>query len=176
MTDIGRHTDALHELGEALRLARAASVGPVETWALAFIGRSHLPRRELAPARKAAVAAPALARHLRWTAFISLPESLLANIDLAEGDADAAGSGYDHAYALSLQLGDPCWEGLRYPEGQNVTKVFPSATLDRRWLIRSFDRFAPSKAKYGRTSGGTGRWGTQTEELESGPTRCGTPR
>lgn len=112
LTDIGRHTDALHELGEALRLARVANVGPVETWALAFIGRSHLLRRDLAPARQALVAALALARDLRWTAFIPFPESLLADVDLAEGNTDAAASAYEHAYALSLELGDPCWEGL----------------------------------------------------------------
>jgi len=112
LTDIGRHTDGLHELGEALRLAQAADVGSAETWALTFIGRSHLLRRELVPARKALEAALALARQQRWTAFIPLPESLLADVDLAEGNTDAAASAYDHAYALSLQLGDPCWEGL----------------------------------------------------------------
>jgi DNA-binding SARP family transcriptional activator len=112
LADIGRHTDAMHELGDALRLAQAADVGSVETWALTFIGRSHLLRRELVPARQALDAALALARKLRWTAFIPLPESLLADVDLAEGNTDAAASAYDHAYALSLQLGDPCWEGL----------------------------------------------------------------
>jgi len=112
LTDIGRHTDALHELGEALRLARAADAGQVETWALAFTGRSHLLRRELPAAREALRAALAVARQLRWTAFIPFPESLLADVDLAEGNTDTAASAYDHAYALSLQLGDPCWEGL----------------------------------------------------------------
>jgi hypothetical protein len=75
LTDIGRHTDALHELGEALPLARAANVGPVETWALAFIGRSHLLRRELASARKAPVAALAFARHLRVGGVVRPVES-----------------------------------------------------------------------------------------------------
>jgi DNA-binding SARP family transcriptional activator len=112
LTDIGRHTEALHELGEALRHARAANVGQAETWALTFIGRSRLLRRELVPARQALVAALALARQLRWTAFVPLPESLLADVDLEEGNTDAAASAYEHAYALSLQLGDPCWEGL----------------------------------------------------------------
>ncbi|WP_132213888.1 BTAD domain-containing putative transcriptional regulator [Kribbella steppae] len=112
LTDVGRHADALYELGEALRVAQAADVGSVETWALTFIGRIRLLRRELVLARKALEAALARARQLRWTAFIPLPESLLADVDLAEGYIDAAASAYDHAYALSLQLGDPCWEGL----------------------------------------------------------------
>jgi DNA-binding SARP family transcriptional activator len=112
LADTGHHTDALNELGQALRLARAAQVGSAETWALTFIGRSHLLRRELGSAREALVAALDVARRLRWTAFVPLPESLLADVDLAEGNTEAAASAYDHAYALALQFDDPCWEGL----------------------------------------------------------------
>jgi DNA-binding SARP family transcriptional activator len=111
-TDIGRHAEALRELREALRLAGEADAGPVEAWALTFIGRSHLLCRELVAAREALEGALAVARRLRLTAFIPLPESLLADVDLAEGRTDAAAAAYEHAYALSLQLGDPCWEGI----------------------------------------------------------------
>ena len=34
------------------------------------------------------------------------------DVDLGEGHVDAAAAAYEHAYALSIQLGDPCWEGL----------------------------------------------------------------
>jgi DNA-binding SARP family transcriptional activator len=112
LTDVGRHCDALYELREASRLAREASVGPVEAWALTFIGRSHLLRHEFVLAREALEAALVVARQLRLTAFVPLPESLLADVDLAEGRTDAAATAYEHAYALSLQLGDPCWEGI----------------------------------------------------------------
>jgi tetratricopeptide (TPR) repeat protein len=112
LTDIGRHSDALAQLNDAVRIARSVNAGTVETWAATFIGRSHLLRREFVAARQALVDALALARQQRWTAFIPLPESLLAGVDLAEGNTDAAASAYEHAHALSLQLGDPCWEGL----------------------------------------------------------------
>ena len=112
ITDVGRHAEALRELREALRLAGEADATPVEAWALTFIGRSHLLCRDLVAARKALERALAVARRLRWTAFIPLPESLLADVDLAEGRTDAAAAAYEHAYALSLQLGDPCWEGM----------------------------------------------------------------
>jgi hypothetical protein len=36
---------------------------------------------------------------------------LLAEVDLLEGNVDAASAAYEHAHALALQLGDPCWEG-----------------------------------------------------------------
>jgi DNA-binding SARP family transcriptional activator len=112
LTDIGRHAEALRELRAALRLAVEANAGPVEAWALAFIGRSHLLCGELVGAREALERALAVARRLRLTAFIPLPESLLADVDLAEGRTDAAAAAYEHAYALSLQLEDPCWEGM----------------------------------------------------------------
>ena len=112
LTDIGRHDAALQELREALRLAGEADATPVEAWALTFIGRSHLLRRDLVAAREALTRALALARRLRWTSFVPLPESLLADGDQAEGRTAVAAAAYEHAYALSLQLGDPCWEGL----------------------------------------------------------------
>jgi tetratricopeptide (TPR) repeat protein len=70
LTDIGRHASAIHELREALRLARTARSGSVEVWALTFIGRSHLLRREFVLAREALEVALGLARQLRWTAFV----------------------------------------------------------------------------------------------------------
>jgi tetratricopeptide (TPR) repeat protein len=112
LTDVGRHADASLELREALRLAEAADAGAVQAWALTFIGRGHLLRDELPAARDALERAVELARRLRWTAFIPLPESLLAGVDLADGRIEAAAAKYEHAYELSIQLGDPCWEGM----------------------------------------------------------------
>lgn len=110
--DVGRHGEAIDESRSALALAEAADVGPVQAWALTFIGRAHLLRGELPEARDALAQALQLARRLRWTAFVPLPESLLAEVELADGDVDAAAAAYEHAYELSLQLGDPCWEGM----------------------------------------------------------------
>ncbi len=112
LSDVGRHTDALQELQQALHLARQADVGDVETWALTFIGRSHLLRRAMADARDALQDALRVAHRTRWTAFVPLPESLLAEVDLMEDRVDDAATAYEHAYALALQLGDPCWEGI----------------------------------------------------------------
>jgi len=67
--------------------------------------------------REALETALVVARQLRLTAFVTLPESLLADVDLAEGRTDVAATAYEHAYALSLQLGDPCWEDRRPPIG-----------------------------------------------------------
>lgn len=112
LTDVGRHADASRALREALRLAEAADVGAAQTWALTFMGRGHLLRGELAAARDVLERGLELARRLRWTGFIPLPESLLAGVDLAEGRTEDAAAMYEHAYELAIQLGDPCWEGI----------------------------------------------------------------
>jgi DNA-binding SARP family transcriptional activator len=110
-TDVGRYDDALSAFQEALRLAHAGQVAQVEAWVWTFTGRLHLLRQELEQARECLTKGLASARALRWTAFVPLPEALLADVDLLEGKVDAASTAYEHAHALALQLGDPCWEG-----------------------------------------------------------------
>jgi len=112
LTDVGRHGDAFNELRQALQLGEMAHDLAVQTWARAFVGRIHLLRGELVEARDALERTLKVARQLRWTSFIPLPESLLADVDFAKGRIDAASKAYEHAYQLSLQLGDPCWEGI----------------------------------------------------------------
>lgn len=140
LTDIGRHAEAIRELREALRLAGEANVGPVEAWALTFIGRSHLLCRDLVAAREALEGALAVARRLRLTAFIPLPETLLADVDLAEGRTDAAAAAYEHAYALSLQLGDPCWEGMAARGIGLVADQRGDAEAALRWVAEARTR------------------------------------
>jgi hypothetical protein len=53
-----------------------------------------------------------LATRQDWTAFVPWPESLRAGVDLAWNDPDRAQDRLDHAFALSCQVGDPCWEGI----------------------------------------------------------------
>ncbi len=112
LSDMGRHTEGLGGLRKAVRIARQARAGAAEAWALAFLGRGHLLRRELSHARDALTGALAVAHRIRWTAFTPLPESLLAEVDLGQGRVDDAHAAFEHAYALALQLGDPCWEGM----------------------------------------------------------------
>jgi DNA-binding SARP family transcriptional activator len=140
LTDIGRHADALRELREALRLAGEADATPVGAWALTFIGRSHLLCRDMVAAREALERALVVARQLRWTAFIPLPEALLADVDLAEGRTDAAAAAYEHAYALSLQLGDPCWEGMAARGIGLVADQRGDAEAGLRWVSEARTR------------------------------------
>jgi DNA-binding SARP family transcriptional activator len=140
LSDVGRHTDGLQELWEALRMARLAGVGAVETWALTFIGRSHLLRRDLVGAREALQDALSVAYRTRWTAFVPLPESLLAEVDLAEGRVDDAATAYEHAFALALQLGDPCWEGIAARGIGLVADRRGDAKTAMRWVTEARTR------------------------------------
>lgn len=140
LSDIGRHGDAIGELRSGLALAKAADVGEVQVWALTFIGRSRLLRGELAEAREALEPALELARRLRWTPFVPLPEALLADVELAEGHVDAAAAAYEHAYELSLQLADPCWEGMAARGIGLVAERRGDADAAIRWVAEARTR------------------------------------
>jgi tetratricopeptide (TPR) repeat protein len=84
----------------------------VEAWALAFLGRSHLLRREWEPARLALTQGLAVTRSAGWTTFLPFPQSLLAEVELAEARIDQAAATFEAAFALGCQIGDPCWEGM----------------------------------------------------------------
>jgi hypothetical protein len=45
-------------------------------------------------------------------AFAPWPQSLQAELDREQGRTEASADGYARAFALSCQLGDPCWEGI----------------------------------------------------------------
>jgi tetratricopeptide (TPR) repeat protein len=139
-TDVGRYDDALTEFAQAMELARAGRLAQVETWVWTFSGRAHLLRRDLVQARECLTKGLEGARALRWTAFVPLPESLLADVDLFDGKVDAAAAAYEHAHAMALQLGDPCWEGLAARGLGLVSAYQGDAPTALRWFIEARDR------------------------------------
>ena len=96
----------------ARRRTRALDKPRLEAWALAFLGRSHLLRQEWEPARLALTQGLAVTRSAGWTTFLPFPQSLLAEVDLAEERIDQAAASFESAFALGCQIGDPCWEGM----------------------------------------------------------------
>jgi tetratricopeptide (TPR) repeat protein len=113
-TDAGDYGTALPHLRSAIeRVERVERAGAAQPGAIAsaHLGRWHLLRGELEPAREALRRSLQIARE-GWTAFVAWPESLIADADLRVGDVDAAAAGFEHAYALGCQIGDPCWESI----------------------------------------------------------------
>ncbi len=111
-TDTADYASALSPLGSAVERARRAGTLRPAALAEAHIGRWHLLRGELDEARAALQRALQAAREGGWTTYIPWPESLLADADLRAGDVDAAAAGFEHAFALGCQIGDPCWESI----------------------------------------------------------------
>lgn len=139
-TDVGRYDDALSAFQEALRLAHAGQLGQVEAWVWTFTGRLHLLRQDVEQARECLTKGLACARALRWTAFVPLPEALLADVDLADGLVDVASAAYEHAYALARQLDDPCWEGLAARGLGMVAARQGDAATALRWITEARHR------------------------------------
>ncbi len=109
-TDQADYAAAAATLAQAQRLARQAGERRVVAYALTGEGRLHLLRGDLDRARRALEEACAETRELGWTGFLPFPQALLGEVELLEGDLRAAEECLEHSYALSCQVGDPCWE------------------------------------------------------------------
>lgn len=111
LSDTGDHTGAFTVLREG-----ADAAGSDDRRAAAFarslIGRLHLLRGEHGPAREELDGSLELVRSESWTSFLPWPEALRAGVDLDVDEVDAAADGFEHAYTLGAQLGDPCWESI----------------------------------------------------------------
>ena len=112
LTEMGRHAEAHQHYRRSLELARRCGHRRQVSWSQSGIGRVHLLRGELDEAAAALDASVAIARDERWTAFLSYPEVLRAEVDRRRGRMAAAEEVLTHAHALGAQVQDPCWEGL----------------------------------------------------------------
>lgn len=109
LSDTGSYDAAVGALLEAVDLTDDE---PQQSYAWSMVGRVHLLRADLELAAEALDRSMELARRRSWTAFLPWPESLRAEVDIAAGDLSQARARLDHAFAMSCQLGDPCWEGV----------------------------------------------------------------
>lgn len=111
-TDMGRYADARVQYARSLELARSCGSRRQVSWSEAGLGRLHLLRGDLDSAAAAFDASLTLARVELWTAFVSYPETLCAEVHRRQDRIDDALPLLEHAYALGRQIGDPCWSGV----------------------------------------------------------------
>jgi DNA-binding SARP family transcriptional activator len=111
-TDRGRTAPGIVWLAAAAEGAATLAKPRRQAWALAFLGRSHVLREEVEPARNVLERSVDIARAAGWISFLSFPQSLLAEVDMLQGRDDEAAAGFEAAFALGCQVADPCWEGL----------------------------------------------------------------
>jgi tetratricopeptide (TPR) repeat protein len=111
-SDAGNYPAALAHLRDSVDRAARCADHRQHAWSLSILARAHLLRGERAQAAHAVDAALTLVQDQRWIAFLPFPQTVRAELDLADGDLGTAADGLEHAWVLACQLGDPCWEGL----------------------------------------------------------------
>jgi len=111
LSDTAHYAAAIEMLREAEALAGGVGDTKQVTYLLSMLGRAQLLCGDLAAATDALDRSVTLAQR-GWTALLPWPQALRAEVDLMQGDVDAAAERLEHAFALGCQLGDPCWEGI----------------------------------------------------------------
>lgn len=112
LSDTGRHAAAREHLGRAMNAAETAGQPRRFAYALSMAGRIDALEGDLDAARDALERSLEITLAESWLGFAPWPEALLAEVELAAGDAAAAEERFAHAFALGCHLEDPCWEGL----------------------------------------------------------------
>ena len=134
LSDMGRYGAALEALERSVEWAERGGSRRQSAWGMGFVGRVHLLRGETALARSALDGVLEVVSAEKWVSYAAWPESLRAEVDRVEGRREQALDRYAHAFALSCQVGDPCWEGIA-ARGQGMLEADagrPEAAL--AWL------------------------------------------
>ena len=114
--DVGDKDRAERLLSSAVERAVAERDLRLEAYALTMQGRHFLLHDRLEEADEQLEVALAVVRSLDWTAFRPFTESLLAESARRTGDLSRGRDLAEHAYVMSEQVGDPCWESLALRE------------------------------------------------------------
>jgi DNA-binding SARP family transcriptional activator len=131
-SDVGDYANA----SRLLRSATARSEGLQRPEALGYAwtmhAKLHVLRNELDEATALLDRALELVDDRGLNSFRSWPESFRAEIDLRNGDVDAADDAFEHAFALGCEIGDPCWESI-------ATRGRGLVALERREVERGLE-------------------------------------
>ena len=110
LTDVARYGESIDHLRHSLELSRSAADDKRIAFALAFLGRAHLLRRELDLALPMLKESLDLVEGTAWIGFRAFPESIMGELHLLNGDLRPASEILEHAFALGARLGDACYE------------------------------------------------------------------
>lgn len=148
--DTGRHEEALAVLRTAADLAVHLGAREPEAMAAMHMGRVHLLRRELDQARAALSRSVACAEAAGWLALTPMPETLIAEVELLEGDIASALRRVTAALALAREVEDPCWQCLA-TSGLGRVRAAAGDDAEARRLMSeapTFSRRAPDASRW----------------------------
>ncbi len=110
--DMGEYAAAGPRLLSAVERSGRTSSAQLQAFAVSMLGRFHLARDDVETACRVFDEALAIVDARGLTAFRPWPEAFRAEIDLRRGDVSRAREGFEHAFAVGREVGDPCWEGI----------------------------------------------------------------
>lgn len=112
LAEWGRLEEGLRAYEEAIELARSVGNPRRQAWALGLGARAQLLGGEPDEARRWLVESLDLTEREGWISFRPWPVALLGEVRLTTGETgETVLADLEHSFALSCQLGDPCWEG-----------------------------------------------------------------
>jgi DNA-binding SARP family transcriptional activator len=111
-SDVGDYPGAVELLRSSIARAESAHSAEAEVFARSMLAKLHLLRGEMTEGAALLDLTLVLVDTHVLTSFRPWPESLRAEINLLEGNVDAADRAFEHAFALGCEVGDPCWESI----------------------------------------------------------------
>ncbi len=112
LSDMGQYGAALESLQRSAEWAERGGSPRQSAWGLSHVGRVHVLRGDTGLARTVLDRVLDVVRAEKWMVFAPWPECFRAEVDRLDGRLDDARDRYGHAFALSCQVSDPCWEGI----------------------------------------------------------------
>ena len=146
LADRGRHREAIDALQRSAELAGSARPRQ-RVWSLGVLARSLLLAGRLDEALAAAEASVDGARSQRWNGFLPWPQAIRAECRCLMGDPATALDDAEQAFALSCELGDPCWEGMAGRALSRISAATGDVDAAWRWIAearRRSNRFSDS--------------------------------
>jgi DNA-binding SARP family transcriptional activator len=111
-SDVGDYANASRLLHSATARSEGLQRPEALGYAWTMDAKLHVLRDELDEAAVLLDRALELVDARGLNSFRSWPESFRAEIDLRNGNVDAADAAFEHAFALGCEIGDPCWESI----------------------------------------------------------------
>ena len=112
LSDVADYGAAEAALSRAVELTAEVGDRRGEAFATTQLSRLHYLRGDLARAGDAAGRAGELVRAEGWTSFAPYPETWAALVELGNQQTAESHEQLEHAWAMSCQIGDVCWQTL----------------------------------------------------------------